>query len=352
MGMAQRTMKTIEVVFGGTLLRMPIGVLPVAGGGGGGGNNEISVVQPNAFSNGQAVYFNGATWELAKSDVDTTLGLGILTNVTGAGFTVVFSGVITAPDPYPLEALGAPSPAPLTPGQYYFVSSTVAGALTLTEPTGASEYSNPLLFAVSTSSTEALVLPFRPSAVASSSGGVLDPMILAPATYLTHVSSAAKQNGLGSFTLGSAFYVATAQSGGSSLKCLGVRIWTTQAQQTKVTLWRTATAAVLATNTTLSGANTWSDILFATPYVFSASDEGSAFTFGAWDTTGTNYGCSYMNGVADPGKLPMTAAAPTFNGSVYWLANNPGGGLYYGVGDAMPTIGDSKRFLVEPILAF
>jgi len=331
---------------------MPIGVLPVAGGGGGGGNSEIAVVQPNAFSNGQAVYFNGATWELAKSDVDATLGLGILTNVTGAGFTVVFSGVITAPDPYPLEALGAPSPAPLTPGQYYFVSSSVAGALTLTEPTGVTEFSNPLLFAVSTSSTEALVLPFRPSAVASSSGGVLDPMVLAPATYLTRISSSPKKNGLGSFTLGSAFYVATAQSGGSSLKCRGVRIWTTQAQQTKVTLWRTGTTTVLATATTLSGANTWSDILFATPYVFSASDEGSAFTFGAWDTTGTNWGASYMDGAANPGTLALTAATPIFNGSIYWITNGPGGSLYYGVGDAMPTIADPKFFLVEPILTF
>ena len=42
--------------------------------------------------------------------------------------------------------------------RYYFVSTTTAGDFTATEPT--SGYSNPILFALST--TEAVVLPFRP----------------------------------------------------------------------------------------------------------------------------------------------------------------------------------------------
>ena len=67
-------------------------------------------------------------------------------------FTATFSGKITL--------------SSLTAGQYYFVSTTTANDFTATEPT--SGYSNPILFALST--TEAVVLPYRPQDLTS--GGV------------------------------------------------------------------------------------------------------------------------------------------------------------------------------------
>lgn len=136
---------------------------PLPGGGG-----SVSVSQANTFVEGQAVYFDGALWQAAQSNAAGTLGLGIATSVTPAGFTVVFSGPITLPGLYPLES----GPGPLMPGQYYFVSASVAGTLTAVQPTGLTEYSNPLVFALSP--TEAVVLPFRPSAI-SSSGGTFRP---------------------------------------------------------------------------------------------------------------------------------------------------------------------------------
>ena len=51
----------------------------------------------------------------------------------------------------------------MTAGQYYFVSTTTAGAYVSTEPT--TGYSNPILFALTT--TAAVVLPYRPQDLVS-----------------------------------------------------------------------------------------------------------------------------------------------------------------------------------------
>jgi len=52
----------------------------------------------------------------------------------------------------------------LTAGEYYFVSDSVAGQLTTTEPTASTSYSNPLMQA--TSLTTAVMGQFRPSQIA------------------------------------------------------------------------------------------------------------------------------------------------------------------------------------------
>ena len=52
----------------------------------------------------------------------------------------------------------------MTAGEYYFVSDSVAGQLTTTEPTASTSYSNPLMQA--TSSTTAVMGQFRPSQIA------------------------------------------------------------------------------------------------------------------------------------------------------------------------------------------
>lgn len=144
---------------------MPIGILPATGGGG--GASSIDVVQANAYKNGQAVYFDGATglWMLANASNGAMLGLGFLSQVAPVGFRVNFSG--------PLGPLSAPFTGPYVPGAYYFVSPTIAGDLTLIEPVTPGEYSNPLWFALGTDT--GIVLPFRPSIVSSTT---VTPLIL------------------------------------------------------------------------------------------------------------------------------------------------------------------------------
>lgn len=104
----------------------------------------------HGFTAGQPVYFTGSAWALAKSNAGTTLGVGLVQVVDANTFNVVQHGVIAG-----LNSL--------TAGQYYFVSDATAGALTATEPTASSSFSNPLLFALTT--TTGIVLPFRPSAL-------------------------------------------------------------------------------------------------------------------------------------------------------------------------------------------
>ena len=132
------------------------------GGGGSGENVSWDVTQSShGFAVGDVVYYDGSGYTKAQADADDTLGLFIVSDVANTNtFTSSFSGKISG-----LTGL--------TAGQYYFLSSATAGLLTTTEPT--SGYSNPLLFALST--TEGVVLPYRPSEiggsglVAISSGG-------------------------------------------------------------------------------------------------------------------------------------------------------------------------------------
>lgn len=113
--------------------------------------NSVNVTQANSFAIGDAIYFNGSTWAKAQANASATLGLAIVSACTGTNFTAQFSGPIAG-----LGSLG------LIAGQYYFVSDSSAGALTATAPTSNTSYANPILF--TTSTTEGVVLPFRPSA--------------------------------------------------------------------------------------------------------------------------------------------------------------------------------------------
>lgn len=135
-----------------------------SGSGGGAGGSDISfpVVQVNhGFSVGNAIYFDGFMWKLAKSDSPFTLGLVLVKNIIDANnFIGVQAGIIT----------GLTN---LVPGDYYFVSDVNAGALTNVEPTDINSYSNPLLQALTTST--GLVLPFRPSQMMSVMTGPTGP---------------------------------------------------------------------------------------------------------------------------------------------------------------------------------
>ena len=99
---------------------------------------------------GDVIYNNGTNYVKAQANATGTLGLFVVSAVADANtFTATFSGKITL--------------SSLTAGQYYFVSTTTAGDIVTTEPT--SGYSNPILFALST--TEAVVLPYRPQDLTS-----------------------------------------------------------------------------------------------------------------------------------------------------------------------------------------
>ena len=118
---------------------------------GSGENVSWSVTQSShGLAVGDVIYNNGTNYVKAQANATGTLGLFVVSAVADANtFTATFSGKITL--------------SSLTAGEYYFVSNTTAGAYVATEPT--SGYSNPILFALST--TEAVVLPFRPSGLSS-----------------------------------------------------------------------------------------------------------------------------------------------------------------------------------------
>ena len=132
-------------------------------GGGGGPTSAVSINVAQAshgFSTGNAVYYNGSAYVKAEANASTTLGLGVVTVTDANNFVFYMAGQITG-----LSGL--------TAGQYYFVSDATPGALTTTEPTASTSYSNPILLALST--TSGIVLPFRPSQVpaASNNGDML-----------------------------------------------------------------------------------------------------------------------------------------------------------------------------------
>ena len=126
----------------------------VSSGGSGGSGESVSwsVTQSShGLAVGDVIYNNGTNYVKAQANATGTLGLFIVSAVADTNtFTATFSGKITL--------------SSLTAGQYYFVSTTSAGDFTATEPT--SGYSNPILFALST--TEAVVLPYRPQDLPSS----------------------------------------------------------------------------------------------------------------------------------------------------------------------------------------
>ena len=133
--------------------------------------NITAVAQAShGFSTGQAVFFNGTSWSLAKADNASTLGIGIVSYLDANNFNVYVSGTIS----------GLSS---LTAGQYYFVSDVTAGLLTATEPSSSASFSNPILFAIS--STVGVVLPFRPSQIGATPG----PAIISASSGMTAASN-------------------------------------------------------------------------------------------------------------------------------------------------------------------
>jgi len=132
-----------------------VGYRYIGPSGSGGGALQTSVTQANTFTQGQAIYLNSGTglWELAQANNDDTMGVALADAPTAGSFTAIYGGPISG-------FVG------LVPGEYYWVSDTVAGALTATKP---SDWHNPLLHAETT--TGGMVLPWRPSKDTATGGG-------------------------------------------------------------------------------------------------------------------------------------------------------------------------------------
>lgn len=100
--------------------------------GGGSGSSSFGVTQAaHGFTTLTAIYHDGAQWQLADASASASLGTHIVTAVAGVNdFTAAALGRFT------ITGHG------LTVGNDYFVSDTVPGAITDTNP---ATYSNPIL---------------------------------------------------------------------------------------------------------------------------------------------------------------------------------------------------------------
>ncbi len=139
----------------GHLAGIPVDGISTGSGGGGtptaNPSTQTITQAGHGFTVGQALYFDGAVWQLATANSTSTLGTHIVYEVTDAStFLAVQSGFI--------EGLSG-----LTPGCYYFVSGSAPGVLVDTDPSIANSlfYSNPIMLAVS--ATEGWVVPWRAS---------------------------------------------------------------------------------------------------------------------------------------------------------------------------------------------
>lgn len=97
------------------------------------------------------VYYNTSTnlWTAARANAGNTLGTHLAKVIDSNTLLIVQSGIF--PDPT----------HGLTAGQYYFVSDSVAGTLTVTEPTAVGSFSNPVLYV--TDANTYIVLGYRSS---------------------------------------------------------------------------------------------------------------------------------------------------------------------------------------------
>jgi hypothetical protein len=113
--------------------------------------NSIDVTQAtHGLAIEDVIYNNAGTWTKAQSDDRTTLGIAIVTAVADtSNFTYVSLGNAT------FTSHG------YTVGSYLYVSEATAGLLTETEPTGITEYSNPIAYVADANTL--IILPFRPS---------------------------------------------------------------------------------------------------------------------------------------------------------------------------------------------
>ena len=119
-------------------------------GGAGGTTIEIDQVA-HGFAVGEGIYHNGTVWAKAQANDAATLATFVVTEVSPDGNSFVA---------YQFGRVEVPSHG-FTVGEYYFLSNTVAGQATSTEPTA--DYSNPLFYVENTEFLQIMV--YRPSVI-------------------------------------------------------------------------------------------------------------------------------------------------------------------------------------------
>ena len=139
------------------------GVWHVSANNGSGGSTAITStynITGHGFTSadiGKAVYYNGTTLVLARSDIASTLATELISSIPSVNSIVTTQiGALTL-----ANWTNVTGTTTLTAGEYYFVSNTTAGQLTATEPS--TGFSNPILKAIST--TTGMILQYRPSTV-------------------------------------------------------------------------------------------------------------------------------------------------------------------------------------------
>ena len=120
----------------------------VGGGGSGGGSGASKeITQANSFAVGDVVYYNGTAYAKAQANAaNTAEAIGIVSKASASKFTLTELGYVTGL-------------STLTPGEVYFLSDSVAGGLTVNEPTTIGSVSKPMLIA--DSATSGYVLNYR-----------------------------------------------------------------------------------------------------------------------------------------------------------------------------------------------
>jgi microcystin-dependent protein len=119
-------------------------------GAGSGGGTSFDAIQPgHGFTALTPIYHDGVIWKKAQANAANTLAMYLVTEASTNSFTATKFGLSEIPS------------HGLTVGEFYYVSSTTAGALTSVEPIFG--YSNPVLYVQDANNIHCVV--HRPSAI-------------------------------------------------------------------------------------------------------------------------------------------------------------------------------------------
>ena len=141
-------------------------------GQGGGDDSILTVIQENTFAPGNWVYIAGDTsivtpkaWQLAQANtLATSQSVGVVTSANTNSFTVQLSGAING-----VVTQDAAS-APIVSGPIYYLSPTVAGAITSTIPTTVGQATKPCYVQQTLIGNYGIILPQRPNLITPGGG--------------------------------------------------------------------------------------------------------------------------------------------------------------------------------------
>ena len=120
---------------------------------------KFSFGQANDFSVGDGIYHNGTSWVKGTADDAATLAYYVVIDATPSDFVAVDVGRYD--NVFAHE---------FTVGEYYYLSDTVAGQPTTTEPTDPTSFSNPLFYVEDENTLQIKCLRPLPNDLGGSSG--------------------------------------------------------------------------------------------------------------------------------------------------------------------------------------